>query len=78
MNFTEEQKEYITHCFDSYCTIVDNHCAKSLYRGLDRQIKRNIAKLDEFTQSIQSNTANAIHTRFYNINLQFSEMFQCE
>lgn len=69
MEYTSKQKEHLIHCFDSFCKTAIHHCAMNLYRERDRQIKRIILHLMKFTQSIQSNAANAVYTRFCNISL---------
>lgn len=43
MKYTDEQKEHIRHCFDSFCKKTIRYQAINLYRESDRYSKRNIS-----------------------------------
>ncbi|WP_249311867.1 sigma-70 family RNA polymerase sigma factor [Congzhengia minquanensis] len=43
MKYTDEQKEHIRHCFDSFCKKVIRYQAINLYRGNSKYIERNVS-----------------------------------
>ncbi len=43
MKYTDEQKEHIRHCFDSYCKKTIRYQAITLYRESAKYVERNVS-----------------------------------
>ena len=76
MNYTDEQKEHIRHCFDYYCKKTIRYQAINLYRESSKYAERNVSfediPNDYFSECGECDTYPILQYHFEAFGYQFS------
>lgn len=76
MKYTDEQKEHIRHCFDSYCKKIIRYQAINLYRENSKYAERNVSfediPNDYFLECGECDTYPVLQYHFEAFGYQFS------
>lgn len=76
MNYTDEQKEHIRHCFDSYCKKTIRYQAINLYWESAKYAERNVSfediPNDYFLERAECDTSPVLQYHFEAFGYKFS------